>query len=258
MNIFVSVDLEGISGICRASQVMPNGQHKHEGRRLMTWDVNACVAGCIDGGAERIIVRDAHGGGFNLIWEDLDPRAEYIQGDSGLERFPDIASVDGLILLGYHAMGGTREAVLEHTMSSALWQHFRINGKRSGEVAIDAAIAGEHDVPVIMTSGDDKLCAEVRNFIPDIVAVEVKKGLACEGAQLLPKEIAHNRITDGAAEAVRKCKSIAPYKVDCPVTLQLELVSRKKVPQKRPGVTVIDGRTYEVTADTFEDAFNML
>lgn len=258
MNIFVSVDMEGISGICRCSQVNPNGEHHPAARKLMTWDVNACVEGCVQGGAERIVVRDAHCSGFNFIWDELDPRAEYIQGDSGLERFPDIASVDGLILLGYHAMAGTREAVLEHTMSSASWQHFWINGKLSGELAIDAAIAGEHDVPVIMTSGDDKLCAEARNFIPDIVAVEVKKGLGCEGAQLLPKEIAHNRITDGAAEAVRKCKSIAPYKVDHPVTLRLELVSRRKVPQKRSGVKVIDGRTYEVAAETFEAAFNML
>ncbi len=258
MKIFVMVDMEGISGICRTSQVLPDGAHYQEGRKFMVWDVNACVEGCFRGGAKKVVVRDAHSSGFNFLWSDLDPRAEYIQGTSSKERMPDIKSFNGLILLGYHAMAGTSRAVLEHTMSSRTWQNFWMNGKKIGEVGIDAGIAGDHGVPTIMVSGDDKVCREARQIVRNIVAVQVKKGLDAEGGILLPKEQAHKRITLGAEKAVRKCGKIKPHKVRSPVTFKLELVERGQVPVGRKGVKVIDGRTYEVTGKTVEETLYLL
>ncbi|MBD3243295.1 MAG: aminopeptidase, partial [Chitinivibrionales bacterium] len=123
MKIFVMVDMEGISGVVRAEQVGLDGVHYETARRYATADVNACVRGCLDGGARSVIVRDAHSGrGFNLVWESLDEGARYIQGDPAT-RMPGIERCDGLILLGYHAMAGTPGAILEHTMSSRHWQN---------------------------------------------------------------------------------------------------------------------------------------
>ena len=101
MNVFVMVDMEGISGICRRSQVTQEGEHYQAGRRYLTLDVNACVDGCFAGGAKKVVVRDAHSCGYHFIWEELDSRAEYIQGATLMERIPEIESFDGLILLGY-------------------------------------------------------------------------------------------------------------------------------------------------------------
>jgi len=258
MKIMVMVDMEGISGICRSAQVMPDGELYPLSRKYLGWDVNACVEGCIRGGADSILVRDAHCTGYNFIWEDLDPRADYVQGRSLLQRMPGNEGFDGLILLGYHAMAGTPHAILEHTMSSRGWQNFWLNGQPAGELAIDAGIAGDHGVPTIMTSGDDKLCAEARRFIKGIVAVEVKKGLDSEGGILLPKDRAHKAIIAGAEQAVRACRRIKPYKVKSPVHMRLELTERGPVPLRKPGVKVIDGRTYEVTAKDVETALNML
>ncbi len=257
MNVFVMVDMEGISGICKAAQVM-EGEPYQMGRRLLTQDVNACVEGCLAGGAQKIVVRDAHWQGFNFLFQDLDPRAEYIQGSTARQRIPDIDDFDGLILLGYHAMAGTPEAILEHTMSSKSWQNFWINGVKSGELAIDGGIAGDHGVPVIMVSGDDKCCKEARKFFKDLVTVQVKKGLDVEGGQMLSLDRAHQLIREGAAKACRDYKNSKPYKVKKPVTMRLELVSRGKVPVRRPDVKVIDGRTYEVAARTVEQALNLL
>jgi D-amino peptidase len=258
MNVFVMVDMEGISGICRRSQVASTEPHYQVARKLLTMDVNACVDGCVAGGAKKIVVRDAHGSGFNFIWEDLDPRAEYIQGSSGRQRMPEIEKFDGLILLGYHAMAGTPEAVLEHTMSSAGWQNFHMNGVKSGELAIDAGIAGDHGVRMLLVSGDDKVCKEAKKFFKDVVTVQVKQGFDVEGGQLLPLEVAHDRIRKGCEQACREYKRFKPYKVKKPVTMRLELVSRGKVPAHRPDVKVIDGRTYEVKARTVEQALRML
>jgi len=221
-------------------------------------DVNACVDGCFAGGAKKVVVRDAHGGGYHFIWEDLDSRAEYIQGHKPVDRMPDIASFDGLILLGYHAMAGTPEAILEHTMSSKNWQNFWMNGKKCGEAAIDAGIAADHGVPTIMVSGDDKVCKEVRKFLKGVVTVQVKKGLALECGILLPKERAHKLIREGAAKAVAGCKGVKPVKVKSPVKMRLELVSRGKLPVKRPDVKIIDGHTYEVVGPNVEDTMRLL
>ncbi len=257
-SIFVMVDMEGISGVYCSAQVDATMPGYAAARRYMTWDANACVAGCFDGGASRVVVRDAHGGGGNMIWDEFDPRAEYIQGRSGRQRMPAIETFDALILLGYHAMAGTPEAVLEHTMSSKHWQNLRINGVLSGELAIDAGLAGDAGVPTIMVSGDDKLCDEARRFIPGIEAAQVKKGLDCQGAQLMTKEAAHELIRATAKRAVQRRSEIKPYVAAKPVRMTLEVVSRGVLPVTRDGVKVIDGRTYEVTGDTMAQALQRL
>jgi len=258
MNIFVMVDMEGVSGICRSSQVSSSGADYPAGRRLLTLDVNACVAGCFEGGAEKVTVRDAHSSGFHFIWEELDERGEYIQGKSPLERIPDIKSYDGLILLGYHAMAGTPQAILEHTMSSKNWQNFWMNGEKCGEIAIDAGIAGDNGVPVIMVSGDDKACEEARQLINGVVTAQVKKGLDVEGGVLLPGKRAHKLIQKSAAEAVGNCHNVEPYKARSPVTMRLERVSRGSIPAACQHVKVIDGRTYEVVGSGVEETLLLL
>jgi D-amino peptidase len=257
MKIYIMVDMEGISGIVLSAHVMENERlYFDHGRKYMTWDVNACVEGCIKGGATKVVVRDAHGTGYNLIWEELNPNAEYIQGTGTKTRM--VEGFDGVILLGYHSMGGTINGVLEHTMSSKNWQNFWMNGVKCGEIAIDAAIAGDYGVPVIMVSGDDKACREAKRFLPWVITAQVKKGLGCQCAQLLPLEKAHDLIRTSAEKAVRNIRSMKLYRVKHPVTLRLELVSRGRVPASKKYVRVIDGRTYEVTGNTVEEALNLL
>lgn len=250
------VDMEGISGICRSSQIGTDTAEYQRGRRFMTWDVNACLDGCFKGGASEVIVRDAHCSGFNFIWEELDPRARYVQGFTNTKRMPELNGSDGLILLGYHAMAGTAYGTLEHTMSSKEWQNFYINGKKSGEIAIDAGIAGDSGVPLIMVSGDDKTCAEAKKLFPGVCVAEVKKGLSAEGAILLSKEKAHELIRTTSKKAVENCRKTKPFKIKAPVTMRLELTSRGIVPLARPGIKVIDGRTFEVTGTHVEEALN--
>lgn len=250
--------MEGISGICRKSQVLPDGAHYREGRTYMTADVNACVEGCLQGGATRIIVRDVHGSGSNLLWDSLHPGAEYIMGVSQQGRMPGLADCDGLILLGYHAMAGTPFGVLEHTINSTSWQNFWLNGTKAGEIAIDAALAGEKKIPVIMVSGDDKTATEAKSFLPDVITAEVKCGIGIESAILLPPEKAHALIRERATEAVQRCEKMRYFRVRTPVTLRLQHVVRGKIPRHRREVREIDGQTYELSASTMQEAFLLL
>src|SRR3981081_4964353 len=79
--------MEGISGVPPRRETAtgwPAGAGKgndyERARGWMTADANAAIAGACDAGATEILVADAHDGMLNLIWEDLDPRAELIRG----------------------------------------------------------------------------------------------------------------------------------------------------------------------------------
>lgn len=258
MNVYIMTDIEGISGIYCREQVLPDMRRFGEGRELMTADVNACAAGLKAAGADKIYVRDCHGGSYTILEEKVSDDVDYlICGATGSDRFPGLEDCGAVILLGYHAMAGTAGAILEHSMSSATVQNYWINGVRSGETGIDAGICGERGVPVIMVSGDDKLCAEARRFIPGVYAAEVKKGITCFGGMLLPPAKARRLISDTAAEAYRHAADIRPLVWDNPVSFRVEVTERSQLPSAlgKPYMTVIDGRTYEVTGDSMAEAF---
>lgn len=207
MKIYISADMEGISGINSPEYVrVGDGRLYAEGRRLLTGDINAAVAGAFEGGADEVIVADMHGGSNNVIAQDVDERALLLVGAPCVPRFAFLdGQVDGMILLGYHAMNGTPMATLEHTMSSAAWHRFAVNGRAWGELGIDATLAAEAGVPVVMVSGDDKLCAEARAFLGGQVETAcVKQGLGRQQALCLSVARGQRLVRERARSAVKR------------------------------------------------------
>ncbi len=205
MKIYISVDMEGISGISSPEYVLKDERLYAAGQRLATADVNAAVAGAFDGGADEVIVADMHGSSGNLLVESLDPRAKLLTGTPHQPRFPFLdESVNGLFLLGYHAMAGTLHANLEHTMTSKSWHKFCVNEKPYGELGIDAEIASESGVPVVMVSGDDKLCEEAQNWLPGVEAAMVKQGLGRQSALCLSPKAGNQKVYEHAKRAVER------------------------------------------------------
>lgn len=165
MKICISVDMEGISGINTKEHVLSDARLYGEARRMLTEDINAAVRGAFAGGADEVIVMDMHGGSNNVLTEQLDERALLLVGTPHFPRFPFLNGSDGLFLVGYHAQAGTERGSLEHTMTSTAWHKYLVNGVPFGEVGVDADIAGWEGVPVVMVSGDDKLCDEARRVL---------------------------------------------------------------------------------------------
>ena len=256
MNIFIMTDAEGISGIYDWQQILPSGSRYNEGRMLLTQEINTCVEAAKEAGAGKIFVRDGHAGGSNIIWEKLSSKADYyIAGNMPGNLMPGIEECDGVILLGYHAMAGAPNALLEHTMNHVLHQNYWLNGVKAGESAIIAAIAGDFGKPVIMASGDDKACREAKALLPWIVTAEVKKGLARGYAMLLPQERASAVLREKVKEAIQNFPNTKPFVLDKPVKLRIEVCEGVQLPYSgKPYIKIIDSRTYEVEASTMEEA----
>ncbi len=169
-------------------------------------DVAAVVRGLRDGGATEVIVLDGHGSQA-VLPHLMEPGAKYITGRPrpGAGNLSTLdSSFAGMVTVGFHAMMGTPDGVLNHTQSSTTENRYWYNGVESGELAQNALIAGYYGVPVIMVTGDEATCREARNFFAEqyIVTVPVKKGLSREAAILYPFEETRKALYEGAKRAV--------------------------------------------------------
>ena len=259
INIYIMTDLEGISGIYTEEQIEPNRSRFDEGRRLMTREINICAEACKAAGADKVIVRDVHGGSYTMLWDQLSPAVDSVVcGWTGTNRFVGLGDCDGVILLGYHAMAGAEDALLEHTMMRHAYRRFKVNNTPFGEIGIDSAILGDYQVPVIMVSGSARACAEAKQFLTWVTTVEVKQDAADCGAVLLSPAESEKRIRAGVKAAIDCLKNgkTGIHVVEKPVRIRLECHPTHPLPsaEGKPYMTVIDEHTYEVTGETIEEA----
>jgi len=259
MKILISADMEGISGIVDWEQVTPgHPEYLSRGRQLMTGDVNAAVNGVFEGGADEVVVSDGHWNGRNILLEQLDPRARLNSGSpspfSMLQSLDDTPTPDALLLVGYHAMAGTKKAVLEHTWSHSSVRAVYLNDKRVGEIGLNAALAGEYGAPVIAFTGDQHAGAEAQDLLgAGLDIAVVKNATGRYAAQCLPLAEARERICEAAARAVSKLRAgqaPAPFSLAPPIRLAIEFMDTQQVDRAflMPGTERIDGTRLEFTA----------
>ena len=215
-------------------------------RQLLTHEVDAASKAAFQSGADQVIVNDSHGSGYNILFEQLDPRCEIIHGRncSGPHWLPCIGEgFDALVLVGMHAMGGTRCAVLSHSC----WQ---VNGGEMflSEASMAAAIGADHGIPTVFVSGDDKLTAELAEKIPGIETAGVKRGLGAYQARSLMPGRACQLIGEGVFRGLARRHEIELFKIPGPVKLNL-LDSTGLIPPLKPC------RAEDVVADTVDEAF---
>ena len=229
MKILIAADMEGISGVVHWNHV--DSQHPEYGRfrRIMTGDVNAAIRGAFDGGADDVVVTDGHNFGRNILIEELDSRARLNSGTpsllgmvAGVDR-----GVDGVMFVGYHARIGALNAILDHTWSDERVANLWLGGRLVGESGLNGAVCGHFNVPVIMISGDQTVCAEARETLGDLETAVVKQAAGRMAAECLPVTVAQQKIQEAAARAARRLQSgqaPSPFKLAPPVTLSIDFV----------------------------------
>jgi D-amino peptidase len=224
MKIFISADIEGVAGVVTPLQGQPGNAEYERARRLMTEEVSAAIDGAFEGGADAVLVNDAHGPSTNLLPDLLDARAELIQGRPkplnmfcGLER-----DYGGVFCTGYHA-GAGQYGVLSHTVTSFAFAAIRVNGIDCAEATLYGAYAGELGVPVLLLTGDDRLAEQCAPHFPGVKVAVVKHAIGHRAARALSPELARARIRAAAAAAVRGAASCQPFVIPGPYRLELDL-----------------------------------
>ena len=137
--------------------------------------------------------------------EKLHPGAKYFTGCGRVSVLDGLdESTDAVMLVGYHAMSGTRKAVLDHTQSSTSWRRYFINGVETGEIGQMAVMAGHFNVPVICVTGDLAATIEAQAFLGDIETATVKEGCSRMSAICLAPVKARELIQSAAKRSLGK------------------------------------------------------
>lgn len=254
LKVFISVDMEGITGLVHGDQVGSDGKDYGMARRWMTEEANAAVQGALDAGATEVVVNDSHGSMRNLILADLHPSATLITGSpkplSMMQGIDD--TYDAAVFIGYHPAEGTTDGVLDHTISGGTVASVKVNGVEMPELGLNALLAGRYNVPVVFVSGDKAVCEQARRILGDaVITVAVKEGIGKRAARTLPLKKAHELIRQEVKKAVLQRKSIKPYTLPAPYTFELTFFRSSQADQASviPGVTRLDAKTLSIRSD---------
>jgi D-amino peptidase len=231
MKVFISVDMEGVSGLVRWADVIAAGMDYQQNRRFMTQDANAAIAGAFAGGASEVIVEENHGVEelCDLVLAEIDPRCRVVRG-AGRPTATTMAGLDAgvgvVLLIGHHARAGSRPGIMAHTVSYELFRAVRVAGRECGEPELFTIRAGELGVPVGMISGDQVACAQLRERAPWAEAVEVKRALSNVSGDVVPPARTRELIHGGARRAVERARAgaLQPYRAEpAPYAIEVEL-----------------------------------
>lgn len=214
MRVLIIADMEGVIGIESHAACNRRMPEYERGRQLLADEVNLVAAAAREAGATRVAVIDWHAGGGNLTRELLGDGVEVVAEDFS-------PGYDVVILTGYHAMAGTGNAFISHTMSQPVT--LEMNGEQCGELAILSRWAGESGVPVALVSGDTATIAEARQFLPGTPGVQVKRAISWEQADCLPVEEASRLLHDAVVEALSNPDGWNLYRNETPVRVRVKL-----------------------------------
>jgi D-amino peptidase len=264
MRVHIISDMEGVAGIVKWEQVTGGDEMYEEGRRLYTGEINAAVRGAKAAGATEIVVMDCHGAGkgwsFNsLIPEELDPDCEFVVQQEWTEYTGFLEEgCDAALFVGMHAMAGTADGVMNHTVSGQQWQNLWFNGTLVGETGINAALCGQWGCPVLLVTGDDAVCREAKALLGDgLTTVAVKRGLSSFSARQLPAKRARQVIEEGAKQALTNLKAVEPYDPGRPVEIKIEfkVTDAARSYARKPGVEQLDDRMVVSRGDDWWSAW---
>ncbi|MBE6607855.1 MAG: hypothetical protein E7633_04820 [Ruminococcaceae bacterium] len=221
-NILFLLDMEGVnnvvgtpySGLSTDNEQYPIAIHQ------AALEINAAADALFSIGAKKIDLWDNHGGGHNVIPEELDKRINLLEIDPSRPRmyFAEYGNYNCVCFFGYHAMEGTLGGVLAHTMNSKAVQHYKLNGHYIGEVDMDSYIAAFHGVPTAFFAAGNIACSQAKRILPHIITVTTKEELSRNKAIFRDNDELFTDIRQKITEAVQLDMPI--NKLEFPATIE--------------------------------------
>jgi len=262
--VFISLDTEGLSGLTSWKEMEDDPACAGKAYiRELQWVIDELfkVAPKLKG----ITLCDSHSRGENLPYGVFtDPRITQIKGyprqDYMLATLD--ATYDMLMLVGYHAMIGSRYGVMDHSYSSAGIYNIRINSVEVGEVELNCFYAAEMGVPLALVAGDDILEHELQQTELRPEYVRTKEGLGRFSAKLYSPEYLEPRFRAAVRQAVENQQQgkLQVLKAKKPTTLEIDLVTTVMADavEMIPSVERIGGRTIRYSSDSFRDIMHII
>jgi D-amino peptidase len=245
--IFISADMEGVTGVVQPAQLGPGGFEYERARRFMTAEVNAAITGARAAGATEFVIADSHGNAQNLLIDELPDTVRIVRG------FPrPLGMMQGIddrfaavVFIGYHGSEYTTGAVRSHTMSSARLLKIGLNGMEVSEGIFNAAIAGHFGVPVAFVSGDRLAVEQIQKVVPGVEGAIVKEPLGYHSAVTVTPARGQAMIRDGVRQALQRLATLKPYRLPSPIALEVgfKLTLDAERAAFIPGLTRSDAHT---------------
>lgn len=256
MKIYISADIEGVTGATHWDETDQKNAFYGELREQMTAEVAAACEGALHAGATEVWVKDAHGWARNIIAAKL-PREVQLVREWSEHPFGMMQELDetfhAALMIGYHSRAGSNGSPLAHTMTGNM-TYFKINDQYASEFMVAAYTAGLVGVPVVFLSGDAALCQEAQAFIPGLSTVAVMQGVSNSTTSIHPN-LARERIRDGVEAALQA--DVSKCRVPMPDHFSVELRYRKHADAYRagfyPGVRALEAHTVGFEADNYFD-----
>ncbi len=254
MRVYISADLEGITGVSEWEETHKGGQYYELYREQMTKEVVAACEGAIEAGADYIMVKDAHEDGKNLIHSMLPRGVKVISGWSnhpyGMVEGLD-ESYDAVILIGYHSGASSNGSPLAHTLWPDVIKNVIINGEDADEFLIHAHACYMLGVPIVAISGDGDLMRSVRKFNPLIKTVAVQEGFGGAIVSIHP-DLAVERIRKGVKKSL---ESLQEYTFEKPEEYEMIIEFKKHADAYKfsfyPNVEQIDEYTIRYVSNNY-------
>ncbi len=262
MRVFIIVDLEGIGGVVCADEKKISAEEYREIRKLQVREINAAVAGALEGGASKIVVRDFHGSMRNVTFTDLHEDVELISGSLtsqiGVEFANFSEPCDIIFLLGFHSNAGMGKGIslgrLDHVMS------IEINGRAYGEVGLLASVAGHYSIPIGLVSGDESLIDTVHELLPVTQTVTTKYFYSAMAARCIHPNQVCQEIRAAAKTALLRADDLPPYTIEPPIQLVVTFsrTTLCDIAEWIPGVERVDSHRISVVGVNMIEMYQIL
>ncbi|RLL42915.1 aminopeptidase [Oceanobacillus piezotolerans] len=222
MKLYLSVDMEGITGLPDHTYIDSRLHNYERARKIMTEETNYVLDAAFQFGCQEILVNDSHSKMNNILIDQLHPDAHLITGDA--KPFSMVQGLDetyqGAMFIGYHSRAGT-PGVMSHSMIHGVKTMY-IDDHEVGEMGMNAYIAGYYEVPILLVAGDDKAAAEAENLIPNVTTAIVKESISRSAVKSLTPKKAGELLTEKVKHALLQKDKVKPLTPPKKPTLTIE------------------------------------
>ena len=262
MKIYISADIEGITGITHWDETKKSKSDYQKFAQQMTNEVKAACEGAINAGAKEIWIKDAHDTGRNIIAADLPQKIKLVRGwsEHPFSMVQELdKSFDALLMIGYHSFAGSNSNPLSHTLSSRTFNYIKFNGEYASEFLIHSYAAATVGVPVVLVSGDEGICKEASKINKNIKTVAVNRGVGNSIISIHPL-LALEKIKKEVEASLKG--DFDKYKIKLPEHFKVKLSFRNHTKAFKssfyPGMEQISSTNVVFESDDYFEVLRML